>query len=234
MTPPLHLLFGCRCYVHETNLCIHRYHLCIFESGTLMLNATVVLLRQWFTLLEALRPSIVWRRCRWRPRSCVRPPTCLLTHWVTGSLADSPTHPLTHSHYSRSLCSVSTTNESAILRIDVSATDVYATPAPPLLLYYNPSLVDTVWVAVESPDCEVASPSRDLYDLAQPVSSKDGNNNGSDGSRGRLLASGVDCSPGGTAVVMLKPDSVALVSLAPTTVGAKAAAIAPKTVVAKR
>ena len=63
-----------------------------------------------------------------------------------------------------------------------------------------------MWVAVESDtdkDCE-AGALRDLYDVT-----------GGSQRRGKLLASGVDCSAGGGAAVMLKPDGVALVSLPP-------------------
>ena len=46
---------------------------------------------------------------------------------------------------------VAPTNESAVLRIDVLATDVYAADSAPLYLYYNPTN-STVWVAVVGGD----------------------------------------------------------------------------------
>ena len=44
---------------------------------------------------------------------------------------------------------VGRTNESRVLRIDVTATDVYVDSAPgPLMLYWNPSTTQRVWVLV--------------------------------------------------------------------------------------
>lgn len=112
---------------------------------------------------------------------------------------------------------VGRTNESSVLRIDVTATDVYATPTPgPLLLYWNPT-AERVWVEVVAPkgQCEQGG-LRDLVDYAT----------------GAVLTHGVECSEGAAAagggqqqvgvgrgvpsVLELAPDTVVLVSLPPT------------------
>ena len=97
---------------------------------------------------------------------------------------------------------VATTNESAVLRINVLATDVYAEDSPPLFLYYNPTN-STLWVAVVGVEaCGMGQ----LYDLV-------------DHATGRELARRVDCSGMPTAAppasVQLAPDTAPLVGVRP-------------------
>jgi hypothetical protein len=101
---------------------------------------------------------------------------------------------------------VAPTNESAVLRIDVLATDVYAADSAPLYLYYNPTN-STVWVAVVGGDACGDGQLHDLVDYAT----------------GQELARGLDCSgvPSAAAppaAVQLAPDTARLVSL-PAAVG---------------
>ena len=96
---------------------------------------------------------------------------------------------------------VATTNESAVLRIDVLATDVYTEDSPPLFLYYNPTN-HALWVAVVAEEaCGVGQ----LHDVIDRAS-------------GRDLARRVDCSGVQSAVaplasVQLAPDTARLVML---------------------
>ena len=96
---------------------------------------------------------------------------------------------------------VASTNDSAVLRIDVLATDVFADDAPPTYLYYNPTKTP-LFVAVESEACVARRP-RDMISAANGV----------------LLQAGVDCSGAkaqaelGVASVKLPPDTAVLVSL---------------------
>lgn len=95
---------------------------------------------------------------------------------------------------------VSTTNESTVLAIDVTATDVYADDSPPIRLYWNPSKTQTVWVAVRIDECE-KDRLRDLVDFVS----------------GERLAAAVDCSSetgeGTAAAVEIPPDTAVLVTL---------------------
>ena len=99
---------------------------------------------------------------------------------------------------------VTPTNESTVLQIDVTITDVYADKtAGPILLYWNPSATERVWVAVVAKECEPGR-LRDIMDHAS----------------GEMLASGVDCSGAegsrgarARSAVDLAPDTAVLLSL---------------------